>query len=155
MSLLPRTTLHSDSEQFFNESSREFTGSYWAAQETSYIKPRGPLGSSPLRSDGSCNGQAGEAGLVEQCSAKAKSLKLRAKGLSGCHPSGQQPRQPDRGPEGRIKDYSHDNLLKEQPMGKKQMVKEKLYVYEKKGKTLTLCSNLELAGGMMSSLMKM
>jgi hypothetical protein len=32
-------------------------------------------------------------------------------------------------------------------MGKKQMVKEKLYVYEKKGKTLTLCSNLELAGG--------
>ncbi len=27
------------------------------------------------------------------------------------------------------------------------MVKEKLYVYEKKGKTLTLCSNLELAGG--------
>jgi hypothetical protein len=27
------------------------------------------------------------------------------------------------------------------------MVKEKLYVYEKKGKTLTLCSNLELPGG--------
>ncbi len=32
-------------------------------------------------------------------------------------------------------------------MGKTQMVKEKLYVYEKKGKTLTLRSNLELAGG--------
>jgi hypothetical protein len=54
------------------------------------------LGSSPLRSDGSRDGQAGEAGPVEQCSAEAKSLKLKAKGLSGCHPSGQQPRQPDR-----------------------------------------------------------
>ncbi len=50
---------------------------------------------------------------VEQSSAEAKSLKLRAKGLSGCHPSGQQPRQPDGGPEGQIKNYSHDNLLKE------------------------------------------
>ncbi len=35
-------------------------GSYWAAQGTSHIKTRGPLGSSPLRSDGSRNGQAGE-----------------------------------------------------------------------------------------------
>jgi hypothetical protein len=83
------------------------------AQETSHIKPRGSLGSSPLRSDGSRDDQAGEAGLVEQSSAEAKSLKLRAKGLSGCHPSGQQPRQPDGGPEGQIKNYSHDNLLKE------------------------------------------
>ncbi len=51
----------------------------------------------------------GEAGPVEQSSAEAKSLKLRAKGLSSCHPSGQQPRQS----EGQIKNYSHDNLLKE------------------------------------------
>ncbi len=77
------------------------------------------MGSSPLKSDGSSNGQAGEAGPVEQCSAEAKSLKLRAKGLSSCHPSGQQPRQPDGGPEGRIKDYSHDNLLKETSNGQK------------------------------------
>jgi hypothetical protein len=42
----------------------------------------------------------GEAGPVEHCSAEAKSLKLRAKGLSGCHPSGQQPRQPDGEPKG-------------------------------------------------------
>jgi hypothetical protein len=41
---------------------------------------------------------------VEQSSAEAKSLKLRAKGLSGCHPSGQKPRQPDGGPEGRNKE---------------------------------------------------
>ncbi len=58
------------------------------------------------------NDQAGEAGPVEQCSAKAKNLKLRAKGLSGCHPSGQQPRQPNRGPVGQIKNYSHNNLPK-------------------------------------------
>jgi hypothetical protein len=32
----------------------------------------GSLGSSPLRSDGSRNDQAGEAGPVEQCSAEAK-----------------------------------------------------------------------------------
>jgi hypothetical protein len=74
---------------------------------------KGSPGLSPLRSDGSRDDQVGEAGLVEQSSAQAKSLKLRAKGLSGCHPSGQQPRQPDRGPESQIKDYSHDNLLKE------------------------------------------
>jgi hypothetical protein len=46
-------------------------------QGTSLIKPRGPLGSSPLRSDGSRNGQAGEAGPIEQCSAEAKSLKTK------------------------------------------------------------------------------
>jgi hypothetical protein len=68
---------------------------------------------SPLRSDGSQDDQAGDAGSVEQSSAETKSLKLRSKGLSGCHLSGQQLRQPDGGPEGQIKDYSHDNLLKE------------------------------------------
>ncbi len=41
---------------------------------------KGPLGSSPLRSDGSHNGQAGEAGPVEQCSAEAKSLKTNDQG---------------------------------------------------------------------------
>ncbi len=40
---------------------------------------------------------AGEAGPVEHSSAEAKSLKLRAKGLSSCHPRGQQPSQPDKG----------------------------------------------------------
>ncbi len=32
-------------------------------------------------------------------------------------------------------------------MGKSNWSKKKLYFYEKKGKTLTLCSNLELTGG--------
>jgi hypothetical protein len=81
---------------------------------TSCIKPKGSPVSSPLRSDGSRDDQAGEADPVEQSSAEAKSLKLRAKGLSGCHPSGQQPRQPDGGGQSaKIKNYSHDNLLKE------------------------------------------
>ncbi len=53
---------------------------------------KGPLGSSPLRSDGSRNGQAGEAGPVEHCSAEAKSLKTKGQGTVGCHSSGQQPR---------------------------------------------------------------
>jgi hypothetical protein len=54
----------------------------------------------------------GKAGLEEHSSAEAKSLKLEAKGLSGCHPSGQQPRQPDRKARGQKKDYSHDNFRK-------------------------------------------
>jgi hypothetical protein len=40
---------------------------------------------------------------------------LRAKGLSGCHSSERQPRQPDRGPEGQIKRATlMTYLLKEQ-----------------------------------------
>jgi hypothetical protein len=49
-----------------------------------------------------------------------------------------------RGPEGHIKDYSHDSLLKETSNGQRQSVKEN-FTFTKKGKTLTLCSNLELA----------
>ncbi len=67
---------------------------------------------SPLISDGSRDDQGGEAGPVEHSSAEAKSLKLEAKGLSGCHPSGQQPRQPDAEARGQIKDYSHNSLRK-------------------------------------------
>ncbi len=67
---------------------------------------------SPLRSDGFRDDQAGETGPLEHSSAEAKSLKLEAKGLSGCHPSGQQPRQPDGKAKGHIKDYSHNNLQK-------------------------------------------
>ena len=81
-------------------------------QGTSCFKPRGSPGSSPLRSDGSRNDQAGEAGPVEHSSAEAKSLKLEAKGLSGCHRSGQRPRQPDGKARGQIKDYSHANSRK-------------------------------------------
>jgi hypothetical protein len=38
------------------------------------------MGSSPLRSDGSRDDQAGEAGLVEHSSAEAKSLKIKGQG---------------------------------------------------------------------------
>ncbi len=50
----------------------------------------------------------GEAGPVEQSSAKAKGLKTKANGLSDCYSSEQQLRQPDGGPMGQIKSYSHD-----------------------------------------------
>jgi hypothetical protein len=82
-------------------------------QGTSHIKPRGSLRSSPLRSDGSCNGQAGEAGPVEQSSAEAKSLKTKGQGTVRLLPQWAITEAADGGPEGQIKNYSHDNLLKE------------------------------------------
>ncbi len=76
------------------------------------LQAKGSPRSSQLRSDGSRDDQVGEAGPVEHSSAEAKNLKLKAKGLSGCHPSGQQLRQPDGEARGRIKDYSHNNIQK-------------------------------------------
>jgi hypothetical protein len=66
------------------------------------LQAKGSLGSSSLRSDGSLDDQEGEADPVEQKSAEAK-------GPSGCHPSGRQPRQPGGGQRARIKKYCHDN----------------------------------------------
>jgi hypothetical protein len=43
---------------------------------------------------------------------EAKSLKLRAKGLPGYHPSGQQPRQPDGGSEDQIKELLSRHVTK-------------------------------------------
>jgi hypothetical protein len=59
------------------------------------LQAKGITGIDQIRSDGSRDDQAGEAGPVEHSSAETKSLKLEAKGLSGSHPSGQQLRQPD------------------------------------------------------------
>ncbi len=101
---------------------------------------------SPLRSDGSRDDQAAEAGRVEHSSAEAKSLKLEAKGLSGCHPSGQQPRQPDGEARGQIKDYSHDNLRKNTEL-EAALTGSTVRQKAKRRKTLTLCSNLEVAEG--------
>jgi hypothetical protein len=87
----------------------------------------------------------GKAGLVEHSSAEAKSLKLEAKGLSGCHPSGQQPRQPDGGQrqnKGLLSRYLRkDTELKATLTG--STVRQKV----KRRKTLTLCSNLKIAEG--------
>ncbi len=63
--------------------SRELLGIYGillSTQGTSCIKPRGSPGSSPLRSDGSRDDQAGEAGPVERSSVEAKSLKTKGQG---------------------------------------------------------------------------
>ncbi len=97
----------------------------------------------------------GEAGPIEQSSVEAKSLKLRAKGLSGCHPCGQQLRQPDGGPEGQMENYSHDNLLKETELkaaltGSTRSAKgspPKKAQQLKKEKTLTLGSKLAVVEG--------
>jgi hypothetical protein len=51
-----------------------------------------------------------------------------------------------RGPEGQIKNYSQDNLFKETSNGQSKQSK-KSFKFTKKGKTLTLCFNLELAVG--------
>jgi hypothetical protein len=55
----------------------------------------------------------GEAGPVEQSSAEAKSLKTKVQGTVGCYSSEQQLRQPDGGPVGQIKGYSHNIITKE------------------------------------------
>jgi hypothetical protein len=60
-----------------NDSDTRVVGNLLRAQGTSCFKPRGSPGLSPLRSDGSRDDQAGEAGRVEQSSAEAKSLKTK------------------------------------------------------------------------------
>jgi hypothetical protein len=109
--VLRRVQISPSLRNYCKESVLRIIGKLWVPtrhQGASCFKPRGSLGSSPLISDGSRDDQEGEAGPVEHSSAEAKSLKLEAKGPSGCHPSGQQPRQPDSKARGRIKDYSHD-----------------------------------------------
>ncbi len=73
--------------------------------------------------------------------------KLEAKGLSGCHPSGQQPRQPDGKARGQIKDYSHNNLQKNTEL---QAARQKV----KKERCLLYAPILKLQKGMVSGLMK-
>jgi hypothetical protein len=77
---------------------------------------------------------------------EAKSLKLEAKGLSGCHPSGQQLRQTDGKARGQIKDYSHDNLQKNTEL-KAALTGSTARQKAKRRKSLTLCSNLVVAEG--------
>jgi hypothetical protein len=104
----------------------------------------------------------GEAGPVEQSSAEAKSLKLRAKDYPVATPVGNNWGSQTGGPEGKIKNYSHDNLLKEtelkaaltgstrrekgSPPKKAQRLKKKRH--------LLYAPNLKLQKGKMSKLMK-
>jgi hypothetical protein len=95
----------------------------------------------------------GEAGLVEHSSAEAKSLKLEAKGLSGCHPSGQQPMQPDGKARGQIKDYSHNNIQNNTEL-KAALTGSTVRQKAKKERRLLYAPILKLQKGMMSGLMK-
>ncbi len=89
---------------YCNDGITRVVGNLWVPTGHSrdiLLQAKGITGIESAQIDGSRDDQAGEAGPVEHRSAEAKSLKLKAKGLSGCHPSGQQPRQPDgkaRGP---------------------------------------------------------
>ncbi len=84
--------------------------------------------------------------------------KLRAKGLSGCHPSGQQLRQPDGGPGGQIKAI----CLKKQGLsssdwkhnGQKQPAKESTTVEQRK-RRLLYALILKLQKGVMLLSMRM
>ncbi len=137
--------------------SREQSGIYGfllGTQGTSCFKPRGSPGSSPLRSDGFRDDQAGEAGPVEHSSAEAKSLKTRSQGLSGCHPSGHQPTQPDGEARGQIKDYSHDNLQKNTEL-KAALTGSTVRQKAKEERRLLYAPILKLQKGMMSQSMKM
>jgi hypothetical protein len=77
---------------------------------------------------------------------EAKSLKLKANGLSGCHPSGQQPRQPEGEARGQLKDYSHVIYERNAEL-KAALTGSSVRQKAKRRKTLTLCSNLEIAEG--------
>jgi hypothetical protein len=87
-------------------------GSY-GAQGTSCIKPWGSPLSIPLRSDGSRDDQAGEAGPVEQSSAEAKSLKTKGQETVQLPLKWATAKAARRGPVGQIKGYSHDMCTEE------------------------------------------
>jgi hypothetical protein len=101
------------------------------------------------------SGGGGGGGYGRTKLSKGQESQTKAKGLSGCHPSGQQPRQPDRGQRAKIKNYTYDNLLKNTELkaaligsarrAKRQPSKECTTI--EKGKMLTLCSKLEVAEG--------
>ncbi len=95
----------------------------------------------------------GEAGPVEHSSAEAKSLKLTAKGLSSCHPSGQQPRQPDGEARGQIKEHSRNNLQKNTEL-KAALTRSTVGQKAKKERCLLYAPTLKLQKGMVSGLMK-
>ncbi len=74
------------------------------------------------------------------------SLKLKASGLPGCYPSGQQPRQPDGKARGPNKGLLSKQFTKEY---RAQSSSDWKYSTAKgqRRKTLTLCSNLKVAEG--------
>ncbi len=80
--------------------------------------------------------------------------KLEAKGLSGCHPSGQQPRQPDGKARGQIKDYSHDSLRKNTEL-KAALTGSTVRKKAKEERCLLYAPILKLQKGMVSQSMKM
>jgi hypothetical protein len=81
-----------------------------------------------LRSDGSRDNQAGEAGPVEQSSGEAKSLKTKVQGTIQLLLKWAAAEAARRGPVGQIKGYSHNMFPKEKESWKQ------LFVEAQKGK---------------------
>ncbi len=130
----------------YHENSREFTGSYWALKGLPASSQGGSPGSSPLRSDGSRDDQVGEAGPVEHNSAEAKSLKTRGQGTVLLPPQWATAEAARReGPR------PNKGLLSQQFTKEHRALSSSDWKHSKaKGqrrKTLTLCSNLEVAEG--------
>jgi hypothetical protein len=73
------------------------------------LQAMGITGIKSTQISGSCDDQAREAGPVEQSSAKAKSLKTKGQGTVRLPPQWATTEAARRGPEGQIKNYSHDN----------------------------------------------
>ncbi len=132
-----------------------FYGFLLGAQGTSCFKPRESPGSSPLRSDGSRDDQAGEAGPVEQNSAEGKSLNTKGLGTVRLPPQWPTPEAARRGARGPNKEllswqFTKGNKAENSSDWKHSWAKgspPKKATIEKKRKTLTLCSNLEVAEG--------
>ncbi len=88
---------------------------------------------SPLRSDGSRDDQAGEAGLVEQSSAEAKSLKTKGQGTVRLPPQWAKAEAARLGPEGQIKGLLPRHVTKRKQSLKHMIWKQTVNVTIAKG----------------------
>ncbi len=118
---------------------------------TVLVLQRGSPGSSPLRSDGSRDDQAGEAGLVEHSSAEAKILNTRGQGTVRLSPqwatteaARQEGQRPNKG-----LDYSHNNLQKNTEL-KSALTGSTVRQKAKEERRLHYAPILKLQKGMMS-----
>ncbi len=139
---------------WYQESGREFTGSYWALKghpASSQEDHRDQVHSDQMVLAMIRRGRLFRQSIAQQ---RPRVSKLEAKGLSGCHPSGQQPRQPDGKARGQIKDYSHDNLQKNTEL-KAALTGSTVRQKAKEERRLLYAPILKLREGMVLQSMKM
>ncbi len=134
-------------QRWYHENSREFTGSYWALKGHPASSQGGSPGSSPLRTDGSRDDQAGEAGPVEHSSAEAKSLKTRGQETVRLPPQWATTEAARWKARGQIKDNSHDNFRKNTEL-KAALTGSTVRQKAKEGRRLFYAPILKLQKGM-------